>query len=691
MAAPLSGPGAPDEPAILLVDDRPEQRLALSALIAELGQSVVEAPSGREALRCLLQREFALILLDVNMPEMDGFETASLIRQRKSSQHTPIIFVTAHADEAYAARGYELGAVDYIQAPVDPQILKTKVSVFLELFRKTREASRHAEALQRHAVQLRALADAAVAIHGADTLDDLLKVVADTAMLTLGARQLAIEVRAPALARTSNGAARHVLLRPERTRLDTLGRRALAGSPPRLVRLGSEEVAGDARWRPDEEESDGPPLRGWMAAPLTSRENRLIGWIQLSDKQEGEFGPEDESLLFQLAQMTSIAAENTLFNEAREANRLKDEFLATLSHELRTPLQAILSWARLLREQPPQPELLSRGLDVIERNARSQARLMEDLLDVSRIVSDKLLLEEQEVRLADVVRTAVEDARPAADEKKLEIRIERAADPWVLGDANRLRQVLNNLLTNSIKFTPVGGRLSIRLDAGAGTAEVSVSDTGKGIAPDFLPHLFERFRQAESSTTRSHGGLGIGLAIVRHLVEQHGGKVHAESEGEGRGATFVLRFPLVDPSSETQREDARLEASPIRLQGVRVLVVDDEEDTRECLTLALRQYGAEVRTARSCREALEQLEAQGADVLLSDLAMPGEDGFALIRRVRALPPPRGRVPAAALSAHVRAEERARALLAGFDTHLAKPIEPQRIAAAVFALTARRRT
>jgi CheY-like chemotaxis protein/two-component sensor histidine kinase len=315
---------------------------------------------------------------------------------------------------------------------------------------------------------------------------------------------------------------------------------------------------------------------------------------------------------------------------------------------------------------------------------------MEDLLDVSRIVSDKLLLEEQEVRLADVVRTAVEDARPAADEKQLEIRTEQAADPWILGDANRLRQVLTNLLTNAIKFTPAGGRISIRLAAGAGTAEVSVSDTGKGIAPDFLPHLFERFRQAESSTTRSHGGLGIGLAIVRHLVEQHGGKVHAESEGEDRGATFVLRFPLVEPSNETRIEDARLETDPIRLRGLRVLLVDDEADTRECLTVALRQYGAEVRSARSCREALEQLETHGADVLLSDLAMPDEDGFALIRRVRALASPQGRVPAAALSAHVRGEERARALLAGFDAHLAKPIEPQRIAAAVFALAGRRR-
>jgi signal transduction histidine kinase/DNA-binding response OmpR family regulator len=688
MADPLRGASAPSDPAILLVDDRPEQRLALAAVVGALGESVVEAASGREALRCLLQREFALILLDVNMPDMDGFETAALIRQRKSSEHTPIIFVTAHADEAYAARGYRLGAVDYIQAPVDAEILKTKVAVFLELFRKTREAGKNAEALRRHAAQLRGLADAAVAIHGASSLDDLLKVVADTAALTLGAQQVAIDVSAPALAQKPGGAARHAVLRPERTQLDTLGRKALAGAPARPIRMTSPELAGDARWHEGEVLPGAPPLRGWLAAPLTSREGRLIGWIQLSEKQAGEFTPGDESLLVQLAQMASIAAENTLFDEAREANRLKDQFLATLSHELRTPLQAILSWSKLLREGPATPDLLARGLGVIERNARSQARLMEDLLDVSRIISDKLVLDERELRLAEIVRTALEDARPNAAEKQIEIESDEQADSWVMGDANRLRQVMANLLGNSIKFTPPGGRIRVRLAASEGTAELAISDTGKGIAPDFLPHLFERFRQAESTTTRSHSGLGIGLAIVRHLVELHGGRVRAESEGEGRGATFVLSLPQLARSERPAagHRDAR---SAARLDGLRVLLVDDEADTRECLSLVLRQYGAEVRAASSGAEALARFEEGEVDVLLSDLAMPGEDGFSLIRRIRALPEGRGRVPAAALSAHVRAEERARAILAGFDLHLPKPIEPAALAAAVLNLAGRR--
>jgi CheY-like chemotaxis protein len=300
------------------------------------------------------------------------------------------------------------------------------------------------------------------------------------------------------------------------------------------------------------------------------------------------------------------------------------------------------------------------------------------------------VLEEEEVRLRDVLRSAVEDARPAADQKSIEIRTDDDADPWIVGDANRLRQVLNNLLTNAVKFTPQEGRISLGLRAASGTAEVRVADTGRGIRADFLPHLFERFRQAEASTTRSHGGLGIGLAIVRHLVEQHGGKVHAESEGEGRGATFVLTFPLIEPRVALAANVARAAEEPLDLRGLRVLVVDDEADTRECLSLALRQYGAEVATAGSCAEALAQLAERGADVLLSDLAMPGEDGFSLIRRIRALGSPHGRIPAAALSAHVRAEERARAVLAGFDTHLSKPIEPRRIAAAVLALAGRRR-
>ena len=684
---------ATDRAAILVVDDRPEQRLSLAALLSELGEHVVEADSGRDALRWLLQREFAVILLDVNMPGMDGFETAALIRQRKSCEHTPIIFVTAYGDEAYAARSYSLGAVDYILAPVDPQALKSKVSVFLELFRKSAEARRHAESRERHAEQLRRLADAALAIHGARSLEELLKLVADAATSIIATQQVAVGLDAVTLATSLEPArrGRYLVARPERTPLVLLARHALADAPARPVRMTCAELEGHPEW--SAMGGDGPALRGWLAAPLSDRQGRPIGWIQLSDKQAGDFTAEDETLLVQLAQMAAIAAENTLFDEAQEANRIKDQFLGTLSHELRTPLQSILSWSRLLREMPPEGETLLRGLDVIERNARLQTRLIDDLLDVSRILSGKLLLEQRLLRLGDLLETGVEDTQLAARDKGVRIEIEHVDEAQIAGDANRLRQVLGNLFSNALKFTPPGGVVSLRVDAAAEHAEICMRDTGKGIPKEFQPHLFERFRQADSGTTRGKGGLGIGLAIARHLVELHGGTIRAQSDGDDRGASFFVRFPLAKEATGRTPEPAPTpadDAPPVRLDGVRILLVEDDADTRECLLLGLRQHGAEVVAAGSADEAAAALERGDFDILLSDLAMPDEDGFSLVRRLRARPPEQGgRIPAAALSAHVRAEERARALLAGFDLHVAKPIEPAELAGVVRALVAQR--
>jgi signal transduction histidine kinase/two-component SAPR family response regulator len=675
--------------AILVVDDRPEQRLSMTALLSELGEDVVEAGSGRDALRWLLQRPFAVILLDVNMPGMDGFETAALIRQRKSCEHTPIIFVTAYGDDDHAARSYALGAVDYILSPVDPHALKSKVSVFLELFRKSEEARRHAESRERRAEQLRRLADAALAIHGAGSLEELLKLVADAATSILAARQVAVRLDAMSLAaRVDPGRrGRYTVARPERTPLLQLAGRALADAPARPVRMTCAELEGRPEWG----DGDGPPLRGWLAAPLSDRQGRPIGWIQLSDKQDGDFGEEDEALLAQLAQVAAIAAENTLFDEAQEAHRIKDQFLGTLSHELRTPLQSILSWSRLLHEMPPEQDTLRRGLDVIERNARLQARLIDDLLDVSRILSGKLLLEQRLLRLGDLVAIAVEDATLAARDKGVAIVVEHVDEAQVAGDPSRLRQVLGNLFSNALKFTPAGGTVALRVDADGEHAELCMRDDGQGIPKEFQPHLFERFRQADGGTTRGKGGLGIGLAIARHLVELHGGTIRAASDGEGLGASFIVRLPLAEAATGRAPEPAPAradEAPPVRLDGLRVLLVEDDDDTRECLMLGLRQHGAEVEAAPSAREAAAALERAAFDVLLSDLAMPDEDGFSLVRRLRARPPERGgRMPAVALSAHVRAEERARAVLAGFDLHVAKPIEPAELAAAVRGLVA----
>jgi signal transduction histidine kinase len=680
--------------AVLLVDDRPEQRLSLSAVLAETGVEVVEAASGRDALRWLLRREFALILLDVNMPDMDGFETAELIRQRQSSKHTPIIFVTAYGDEERAARGYSLGAVDYITAPVDPAILKAKVGVFLELFRKSEQVSRHAASLQRHATQLRRLAEAAIAIHAAASLEELLKTAADAAGSIVGAQQVAVQVDAPAAKAPDplrNGDGRCSVRRPEHTALAELARGALGQGLHRPIRLLREELARHPRFGEIARDAD-PPLRGWLAAPLSSRDGVPLGWIQLSDKRGADFDPEDEIVLVQLAQMVSIAAENTLLNQAQEANRLKDQFLATLSHELRTPLQAILTWSRVLRQAPNDRNTQARGLEVIERSARSQTRLIEDLLDVSRIISVKLVLEMAPLTVRQVVDAAVEDARPAALEKEIAISVDHADEAAVQGDATRLRQVMGNLFSNAIKFTSKGGRVDVSVAIDGGAAMIAMTDTGRGIDPAFLPQLFERFRQADSSTTRHHGGLGIGLSVVRSLVELHGGSVSAESEGEGKGATFRLRLPLANASVEIE---AVLEPAPppprarATLSGVRVLLVEDDVDTRECLALALEEQGALVTAAGSVSEAMSYLDGELPDALISDLGMPGEDGFSFIRRVRERT--NGpRIPALALSAYVRPEERTRALLAGFDLHIGKPVEPTDLAAAVRSLVSRGR-
>jgi signal transduction histidine kinase/DNA-binding response OmpR family regulator len=677
---------------VLLVDDRPEQRLALATVLAELDVNVVEAASGREALRHLLQRDFAVVLLDVHMPGMDGFETAALIRGRRSSEHVPIIFVTAFGDDDFALRGYSLGAVDYVTTPLNPQVLRSKVSVFVDLFQKSEQLKRQAASLEAHAAKLERLAEASIQLHAARHVDALLEIVADSAVALIDARQVSVSLLVPPSAPFSGSRARlgrRAVRRPQQTALDRLEREILAAGPGRRVRMARDEA-------PAPTAAEELPLAGWLVAPLSATDGASLGWLQLSDRQGGEFGAEDELLLVQLAQMASIAAENIFFDEAREANRLKDQFLATLSHELRTPLQTILTWACMLRQDEGEPDAatLARGLEVIERNARTQTRLIEDLLDVSRIVTGKLELELHPLPVDETLEAAFEDARALAQERGVELTLaSRCPGVWLHVDAHRLRQVLGNVISNAIKFTPKGGRATLAAALQPDdTVEISVTDTGKGIDPSFLPHLFEPFRQADSSSTRAHSGLGIGLAIVRHLTELQGGTVRAESEGEGRGARFVLRFPLGKAAAVAGAEQAFASApTDLRepdLRGVRVLVVDDEADARASIELTLKQYGAEVVAVPSAAEAIAALERDPVDVLCSDLAMPGEDGLSLIRRVRARKSEASaRLPAAALSAYGRAEDFAATTAAGFDVHLPKPIEPIALAAAIERLAA----
>jgi PAS domain S-box-containing protein len=374
-----------------------------------------------------------------------------------------------------------------------------------------------------------------------------------------------------------------------------------------------------------------------------------------------------------------------LLHEAQEANRLKDEFLATVSHELRTPLTAILGWAHLMRGGQLEGEGAERALETIERNARSQAQLIDDLLDVSRIVTGKLRLDVVPVSPRSFIDPAFEAVRPAAEAKGVQLQkvIDRGVGA-VMGDPARLQQVVWNLLTNAVKFTPGGGRVQVKLKLVNAHVEIAVSDTGAGIDPEFLPHVFERFRQADQRTTRQHGGLGLGLAIVRHLIELHGGSVRADSAGEGAGATFTVRLPVVPVHRREEAEEhIHLAAQdmlpahecPERLDGLRILVVDDEPDARDMLSAGLGLCGAQVTAASSVGEALEAIAGGKFDAIISDIGMPREDGYELIRRVRALPPGAGgKTPAIALTAYARTEDRLRALRAGFEMHVSKPVE-----------------
>lgn len=382
---------------------------------------------------------------------------------------------------------------------------------------------------------------------------------------------------------------------------------------------------------------------------------------------------------------------------AEQSSRAKDEFLAVVSHELRTPLTPLLTWARLLRTQTLDPAAMTRAYEGIDRCVRTQVQLIEDLLDVSRIVTGKFRLTLRSVELAQVIDLAIDSVRPTADAKGIQLHAVFDRPVGVVsGDPNRLQQVVWNLLSNAIKFTPKGGRVNVRLQAVHSNARITVSDTGQGIKPEFMPYIFERFRQADSTSTRAYGGLGIGLAIVRHLVELHGGRIHAASPGEGHGTTFVVELPLAamriraaaEPSSPL---DAHVPFEPERLRGVRVLVVDDESDTLETLHAVLTASGADVRTSHSTAEALATLQQWPPTVLVSDIGMPGEDGYALIRKVRALDSANGGdIPAIALTAYARVEDRLKVLGTGFQMHISKPIEPSELVAVVASVAALRR-
>jgi signal transduction histidine kinase len=566
---------------ILIVDDHEENLLALEAILADPAYHHVRARSGRDALKEVLRRDFALILLDVAMPDLDGYETASLIRGRERSRETPIIFLTAnYRSDTHVFRGYSVGAVDYIFKPFTPEILRSKVAVFVELFQKKEALKRQTQALQR----------------AHDELEDRVQ------------------------ARTRELAGANAALRAE---------------------------------------------------------------IEERRKIEAE-------------RVALLEREQAARAHAESVNRMKDEFLATLSHELRTPLNAILGWAHLLTSGKTDPSMTERALNVIRNNAQAQSQLIEDILDVSRIIGGKLRLTLGHVQLRDVIEAALDSVSLAAQAKAITIDRQYEDVEPITGDKDRLQQVVWNLLSNAVKFTPKEGRVTVALRKEGDDVTLTVADTGIGIHPDFLPYVFDRFSQADSSATRRHGGLGLGMAIVRYLVELHGGTVRAHSDGENRGATFTavlpMRMDVRKRDTSLTLEAAAYEQGPTEhlphLEGISILVVDDEPDSRSFLCTLLENQGARVVSAGSASEALEVFDRTKPDVLVSDIGMPGEDGYALIRKVRELSPLEGgRTPAVALTAYVRVQDARAALRAGYQRHMRKPVVISELIAAVADLAA----
>jgi signal transduction histidine kinase/ActR/RegA family two-component response regulator len=469
-------------------------------------------------------------------------------------------------------------------------------------------------------------------------------------------------------------------------------------------RVVVEDIEVDPIYAPYRDAARKAGFRACHSTPLISRRGDTIGVLSVLFEEPHRPSDRETRLMDVYARIAADSIENARLHqrlqqeledrrrlltrehtaraEAETANRMKDEFLATVSHELRTPLNAILGWAHILRWGKPDEATVARGVEVIERNAQSQAQLIEDILDASRVITGSLRLNRGPVDLATVINAAADSVRLGSETKGIQLAV--ILDPaarHLIGDASRLQQVVWNLLANAIKFTASGGRVEVRLQRAGGQAQITVTDTGEGVSAEFLPFIFDRFRQADATITRRHGGLGLGLAIVRNLVELHEGSVQAESAGEGYGASFIVRLPLAEKVEGARPGPAAANGSPPALQGAQILVVDDDQDALDMLTVVLTEAGAAVRTAASATEALALLRWIRPDVLVSDLAMPDEDGYSLIRNLRAIERESGReTPAVALTAYVRVQDRARAEAAGFNVFVEKPVDPEELIA-----------
>lgn len=639
-------------PTILVVDDNPATLYSTSRILKAAGFVVIEAATGSEALARANDCP-DLVVLDVNLPDIDGFTVCRELRARDNTARIPVIHLSAtFVKDVDKVQGLEAGADGYLTHPVEPPVLIATVNAFL----RTREAE---DAMRRSEARFRAIFEQAL-----------------SGISLLSEQMIYLEVN-PAMCAILG-----------HSRDEIVGKHLSAFTPADreddvAAMVKPLELAGAWRGSFPVIQADGRRLElEWNISIHSDPGVRLAIVTDITHRK-----------LIEAERERLLASERTARADAERANRLKDDFLATLSHELRTPLNSIVGWAQLLMRPEISRADIAEGVEVIERNARAQAQLIDDLLDVSRITSGKLRLNVQPVDPAATVNAALESVMPAATAKSISVQrsLDAGAGP-IMWDPSRLQQVVWNLVNNAVKFTPKGGTIRVGLGRVDSSVVITVRDDGRGIRRDFLPHLFERFRQEDSSTRRGHGGLGLGLAIVKHLVEMHGGTVSAESEGEGHGSTFTVRLALAavqspDPQDNPRshlnsQQSAPPKSGPSRpdLSGFRVLVVDDDADARALLRRVLSEASAEVFDASDVPQALESIDRFRPHVLISDIGMPFEDGYDLIRQVRARGNRDGLLAAIALTAFARDEDRQRALAAGYQKHLSKPVDAQELLA-----------
>ncbi len=675
---------------ILVVDDMPEKASAIEQILAKLGQNVVQASSGREALRSLLKHEFAVILLDVDMPVVDGFKTAALIRERKRSEHTPIIFVTAFDDDAHIAKGYSLGAVDFISTPIDPDVLRTKVGVFVDLYQKTesiRQQATHRVQLAREQAARQAaekamrrsalLAEASRLLSRSLDFDATLASLHRAVVPALAdACQLVLDDPnggfwfAPVAAREARpengGSSSH-------TRIEMLS--ATLAAP---IRAAID--SGHARSVPVEAICNAPdlaPKRKWASAivvPLIVRDVSLGAIVCCLQGERRTFEPADVALLENLAGRAATALDNAqLYQTIRDGERRKDEFLAMLGHELRNPLAAITNAGELTKLLDPADATYQETLEVIRQQASLMKRLVDDLLDVSRITSGRIQLQKSLVNAGEILVRVAESNGPLFTSRGNELHLNvPPEDIFVEADPFRLEQILSNLLVNAAKYTDPGGEIWFSAARDDGEVAFRIRDTGIGIGPDLLPNVFDLFAQANRSLHRAEGGLGIGLTIVRGLAELHGGRVWAASDGYGRGAEFCVCLPAwTGAVVATPAQPPLAIATDSRPR--KILVVEDQPALSRVTVALLRKLGHEVRSAADGREALLAVREYQPEVVLLDIGLPGMDGYEVARCLRTEFGESTPI-LVAMTGYGQHEVSRHARRAEFDHHLVKPAD-----------------